>query len=150
MSEIIKRRKCTCDCGNTHIVEERVIIEEMPIGVEATITPNSEDSGWEVTIVDFINPKTFCLPADDMRGALWIVNNVAKPMCQKGYQFVVANSTTRFATHNQIHAVKLTNLDTDDAKSTKRKEHWYEEVVRKASRQAVMNANASYRNGYKK
>lgn len=148
MSDMIKRRNCTCDCGHTHVVEERVKIETLPVGIESTIVPNSQDSGWTVFITDHIKGNDIELPADDMKGCLWIVNNVARKLMRMGYRFVVNYKHSRFQTHSRIAAVEVADFTEDNPNLSRRDVISYETLTGRAGRQSVMGANRTHRNGY--
>lgn len=148
MTTMIQRRNCTCDCGHTHVVEERVEMKELPIGIESTIVPNSQDSAWTVFITDHIKGNDIELPAVDMKGCLWIINNVARKLMRMGYRFVVNYKHSRFETHSRIAAISVNDFTESSPALTRRDLVSFEELSRRAGRQSVMGANRTHRNGY--
>ncbi len=148
MTTMIKRRNCTCDCGHTHVVEERVNIETLPIGIESTIVPNQQDSGWTVFITDHIKGNDLEIPADDMKGSLWVVNNVSRKLMRMGYRFVVNYKHSRFETHSRIAAVSVDNFTDDNPKLSRRDVISFDELTRRGGLQSVKGANRTHRNGY--
>lgn len=147
---MIQRRKCQCDCGHKHVVETIVEIETIPVGVEVSIVPNESDSGWSVTISDYINDNVFDMPASNMAGARWIVDNVARKLIRPGYRFVVATPSSRFETHSRINTIEFNVWADESLSDKKKKDDWYATLVAKSTRQAVRGANRTFRLGYKK